>query len=237
MSAPLRCWEATHPGTVRSQNQDACLCRPAIGLFAVADGVGGHGDGVAASRAVMEILAAVPDDLAPSPRLAAIRAALQDAHARLLDAGAASEPEQTLATTVVVLMLHEDHFACLWAGDSRLYLLRQGVLRCLTSDHSVVQDLLDAGALSEDEAERDPRRHIITRAIGAGERNLLVEKVVGRIIAEDRFLLCSDGLYEAIGTEALGALLASRGDVAAELVEAALRLHARDNVTAVIAAP
>ncbi len=153
----IRSWSATHPGTVRTQNQDACLSRPEIGLFAVADGVGGQGGGEVASSQVVAALGAIPGDLAPAARLAAVRAGLQQTHERLLQTPVATDPAVIPATTIVVLMLHEGHFACLWAGDSRAYLLRDGQLCRLTTDHSVVQDLVSAGAITEAQAERDPR--------------------------------------------------------------------------------
>jgi len=238
MTGNIRAWSATHPGTVRLQNQDACLCRPEIGLFAVADGVGGHAGGEIASGKVMAMLALIPDDLPPALRVAAIRAALMDTHRGLLHAAAASGAMMSPATTVVVLVLQDDHFACLWAGDSRAYLLRQGQLYPLTTDHSVVQDLVSAGALTEDEAERDPRQHVITRAIGAGPENLRLAKAVGQVLPGDRFLLCSDGLYKALTLERITSLMAedmASGDRAQRLISEALAHAARDNVTAVVA--
>jgi protein phosphatase/serine/threonine-protein phosphatase Stp1 len=137
-------------------------------------------------------------------------------------------------------MLHEDHFACLWAGDSRAYLLRQNRLHPLTTDHSVVQDLVSAGAITKDEAEHDPRQHVITRAIGAGTEDLRIAKIVGQVMPDDRFLLCSDGLYKALDIEEVANLLingADGEDVARKLIAQALARAARDNVTVVVAAP
>ena len=239
MSAPIRSWSATHPGTLRTQNQDDCLCRPEIGLFAVADGVGGHGGGEIASARVMEMLGLIPGDLAPAGRLAAVRAGLQDTHRMLL--GQAKAPGALIApaTTIVVLMLHEGHFACLWAGDSRAYLLRNGTLCRLTTDHSVVQDLVSAGALTESEAEHDPRQHVITRAVGAGAEDLWIAKTIGQVLPDDRFLLCSDGLYKAVGIEKIAGLLEAAGpeDPTERLIREALAHAARDNVTAIVAVP
>ena len=220
-----RAWAATHAGTIRPINQDAMLCRPELGLFAVADGVGGHGDGEAASQAVVDALAALPGHASPEDRLKAIRVTLKQVHGRLLETG---------ATTVVVLLLHENHYACLWVGDSRCYLLRESRLLCLTTDHSVVQELVSAGGMTEAEAEMDPRRNMITRAIGAGRQAPVVDKVIGSLMAKDRFLLCSDGLYKTVKVGALIEGLPLQANPAALLVEAALSGGARDNVTAVI---
>jgi serine/threonine protein phosphatase PrpC len=237
VSPKIRSWAATHPGTVRAQNQDACLSRPEIGLFAVADGVGGRRDGAVAAARIVAMLSAIPDDLAPGELLAAVREGLKRTHEDLLHGAAGSVRDVAPATTIVVLILHKDHFACLWAGDSRAYLLRDGQLCRLTTDHSLVQDLISAGTITEAEAEDDPRQHVITRAIGAGERDLLIDKKIGRVRPEDRFLLCSDGLYKAVDLETIAEVLGQvEGDTARRLVNAALRHAARDNVTAVVAA-
>jgi protein phosphatase/serine/threonine-protein phosphatase Stp1 len=240
MTQAIQCWSATHPGTLRTQNQDACLCRPDIGVFAVADGVGGQGGGEIASGRVMALLARIEPGLAPAATLAAVRASLGEAHQSLLqaaaDAGAANAP----ATTIVVLMLHEGHFACLWAGDSRAYLLRDGQLCPLTTDHSVVQELLSSGALTAAEAEHDPRQHVITRAIGAGPAELWIDKSTGEVMPGDRFLLCSDGLYKAVALDRIRNRVAASPeaeDPARQLIEDALAEAARDNVTAVVAVP
>src|ERR1700756_1469957 len=135
MSGSVRAWSATHPGSVRTQNQDACLCRPEIGLFAVADGVGGHSGGEIAAARVMETLSLIARDLPPIERLAAVRAGLQETHRALLQTATAPGATIPPAPTIVPLLLHEGHFACLWAGDSRAYLLRDGQLCALTTDH------------------------------------------------------------------------------------------------------
>jgi serine/threonine protein phosphatase PrpC len=249
VSGSIQAWSATHPGTVRTQNQDAFLSRPEIGLFAVADGVGGSGGGELASGEVVTMLSRIPEIGSPAARLASVREGLQRTHERLLGTsgpagnaaghGVAQAGGNTVApaTTIVVLMLHEGYFACLWAGDSRAYLLRDGQLCRLTTDHSLVQDLLNAGTITEAEAEADPRQHVITRAIGAGERKLRIDKKIGEVRPRDRFLLCSDGLYKALGPETIaGLLMAPQDDAAKRLIAAALVGNARDNVTAVVAA-
>jgi serine/threonine-protein phosphatase Stp1 len=228
-------YAASHAGAVRTVNQDAWLCRPEIGLFAVADGVGGHGHGEVASQKVVAALNHIPASLPPEARITAVRDSLQSAHRALLED--AETPIGAQASTVVVLMLHGDHFACLWAGDSRAYLLRDGQLCRLTSDHSVVQDLITAGAITEAEAELDPRRHVITRAVGAGEAELPIDKAVGLTMPGDRFLLCSDGLYKMLEPDEVAEMLSGPGDVARALLEVALARRARDNVTVVFAAP
>ena len=178
------------------------------------------------------MLEAIPPGLAPSGLLNAVRARLQAAHERLqTEAMALGSP--AAATTVVVLLLHGDPLACVWAGDSRAYLLRHGQLLALTSDHSVVGEMLRAGKLTEAQAGLHPNGHVITRAIGAGSDGTLVDKVIGRVESGDRFLLCSDGLTKALLPIEIAAYLEG-SDPAAALVAAALAANATDNVTALV---
>lgn len=232
MSQKFRHWSATHAGTVRPDNQDGFCCRPEIGLFAVTDGVGGRVGGELATATIVARLQAIPGTLPPEQRVAAARASLQDAHATLRMH--APDTEAGPAATVVLLLLHESHFVCLWAGDSRVYLLRDGILHALTTDHSLVQELLNTGAIDAQEAEAHPSGHVITRAVGAGVSELDVDKVLGEYAAADRFLLCSDGLYRTLQASDMAKLLPLDYDVAAGLVTAALQGAARDNVTAVV---
>lgn len=233
MTPSVRCWAATHPGVVRLSNQDAYLCRPEIGLFAVADGVGGQGHGGVASSEVVRELGAVPPGLAPLALLNEVRLRLRAAHQKLL-AGAAARQGVTNATTVVALLLHGNHLACLWAGDSRAYLLRRGTLVRLTSDHSVVEDMLRAGNLTEAEAQNHPEGNVITRAIGVECMDSLVDKAITTVEPGDSVLLCSDGLVKAVAeADLMGPLQAE--DPAASLIAAAIAWGARDNVTALVA--
>jgi serine/threonine-protein phosphatase Stp1 len=229
-------WAASHSGAVRTQNQDAYVCLPRIGVYAVADGVGGYTEGGLAAMQVVQALSRIPENLPPAQRVAAVRAALCAVHEALLETGAARIPTAILATTVIVLMLHEGHFACLWVGDSRCYLLRDGELLRLTSDHSVVQESVNSGAMTEREAETHPNGNVITRAIGAGDPGLRVDKAIGLVHPADQFLLCSDGLYKSLEpAEIIRIVVQTGGDVAQSLIAAAVARHARDNVTAVVA--
>jgi protein phosphatase/serine/threonine-protein phosphatase Stp1 len=224
----------THPGTVRTGNEDAFLAHATAGLWLVADGAGGHGAGEIASQAAAQSLADLPEALSAAEVLLQIRLRLTAVHENLQKRSLAEGRPRPMATTVLVLVLRGTHYAALWAGDSRLYLWRGGRLQRLTRDHSLVQELVDAGALSEAEAEHHPQSNIITRAIGS-EGELLLDKISDRLEADDQFLLCSDGLYRALPDQAIAALLA-QGATAEVLVEAALRAAARDNVTAVLVA-
>jgi protein phosphatase/serine/threonine-protein phosphatase Stp1 len=222
---------ATHPGAVRPRNEDSFVDRPDLGLWAVADGAGGHGAGDFASQSIKEALEAVPAGLSAGEILAELRQRISGVHAALQEEASRRGPGRTIASTVVALLARGDHFACLWAGDSRAYLLRDGLLQQITRDHSLVQELIDQGALEETEAEGHPQSNVITRAVGAsGELEL--DKVSGRIEPGDRFLLCSDGLVRTLAEAEIAEALAA-DDAAERLVAQAVERGARDNVTAV----
>ncbi len=223
---------STHQGTVRTRNEDAFADRGDIGLWAVADGAGGHGAGDVASAAVIGAMADLPPGLSASEMLAQVRLRIGAVHTDLQRRGAASVDRDLMASTVVVLIARGSHFACLWAGDSRAYLLREGTLCPVTRDHSVVQELVETGLIAPEDAESHPEANIITRAVGA-EDALELDKVSGRIAPGDRLLLCSDGLFKALAERDIESRLAA-GDGADALIAAALEAGARDNVTAVV---
>ena len=229
----FRSWGATHVGTVRRTNQDAYVNRPDLGLWAVADGAGGHDGGEIASAEVAAALQSVPDNLSAGEVLVEVRDRLEAAHARLRALGAERGEGRLCASTVVIVLARGGHFACLWAGDSRAYLCRAGKFTQLTRDHSLVEELLASGAITAAEAERHPQGNVITRAIGTDEA-LELDKRTGHLAPGDRFLLCSDGLSKTLPDPALAAMLAVDEDSAAErLVLAALAAQVTDNVTAV----
>jgi protein phosphatase/serine/threonine-protein phosphatase Stp1 len=222
---------ATHPGAVRPRNEDALLNRPELGLWAVADGAGGHGAGDVASAAIVAALETIPPGLSAAELLAQVRLKLIDVHRELQEEAARRGPGRILASTVVVMLARGEHFAMLWAGDSRGYLMRDGQLARVTRDHSLVQELVDQGTLSEDEAESHPQANVITRAVGA-QGELELDKVSGRIAVGDHYLLCTDGLFKTISEPEIGAMMTGGGDATAIVTEAVGR-GARDNVSAI----
>jgi serine/threonine-protein phosphatase Stp1 len=225
---------ATHAGTANRLNEDAYVNRPDLGLWAVADGAGGHESGEVASAEVAGLLQSIDAGLSAGEMLVEVRSRLEAAHARLHDEAARHGTGATVATTVVVLLARDDHFACLWAGDSRAYLLRDHVLTKITRDHSLVQALVESGTISEAEAASHPQANIITRAVGADSDIIDLEKRTGQLMAGDRLLLCSDGLCKTLPEAQLAELLSGDGDTNAErLVMAALTAQVTDNVTAV----
>jgi serine/threonine protein phosphatase Stp1 len=232
----LMSWAMTHPGMKRSHNEDAYVDRPDVGIWAVADGAGGHHAGEVASGMIRDALDAIPPGLPPSELLAQVRLQIESTHTALRDLAMQRGPNVTVASTVVVLMAREEHFACLWAGDSRAYLLRDGLMQQITHDHSLVQELVDSGAIRPEEAESHPRANVITRAVGADLDDFALDKVSGRLQPGDRFLLCSDGLSKTLPESQLAALLGTGDEVPPpqSLIAAAVAMNASDNVTAVM---
>ncbi|HTB42206.1 MAG TPA: protein phosphatase 2C domain-containing protein [Acetobacteraceae bacterium] len=231
----LRSWATSHPGMKRKHNEDAYVDRPDLGLWAVADGAGGHHAGEVASGMIRESLEAIPPGLSASELLSEVRTRIELTHEALRAEAERRGPDVIIASTVVVMLARNDHFACLWAGDSRAYLLRDGALQQITRDHSLVQELVESGVIRPDEAEHHPRANVITRAVGADLDEFALDKVSGRIQIGDRFLLCSDGLCKTVPEDELANLLSDNAGTTPPdtLVAAALALNATDNVTAV----
>jgi serine/threonine protein phosphatase Stp1 len=225
----------THVGCRRKINEDAVLSRADLGLWAVADGMGGHDAGDVASALVMEELAAGRPGLDLAARTAGVRRAMEDANARLVAMGQAGPTQRTIGSTVVAIAADGGAFACLWAGDSRAYRARQGMLVQLTRDHSLVQELVDAGEISAAEAAQHPNANIVTRAVGAAAA-LRVDCTQGDIAPGDAFLLASDGLTRLMSDdELLAGLQAPDLEAAADhFIEACLALDAPDNVSFVL---
>lgn len=223
----------TDVGLVRQINEDAWLDRPDAGIWAVADGMGGHSAGDVASQMIVSALAR----LKPANDLSTL---VEFAEHQLLGVNdqlqkMSLERRQIIGSTVVCLLAVGQHAAFLWAGDSRLYRLRDGELQRLTTDHSKVEEYVRHGIISREEAYNHPDGNLITRAVGAAEA-LFLECNLTDLKAGDRFLLCTDGLDKHVRDEDIAAtLLANELRLAArELIELALRGGASDNVTLLV---
>jgi protein phosphatase len=224
----------TDVGCVRQINEDACVEMPDHGIWAVADGMGGHTAGDVASRMIVDALAGivVPESLAAL--VAAARAELQTVNRQLRDEAAARRV-RTIGSTVAALFASGNQCALLWAGDSRVYRYRDAHLTQLTRDHSQVEELKAQGYLTAEEALDHPAQHLITRAVGAADWLELDE---GRVDVSDgdMFLLCSDGLSNEVDDAGIASALAE-GDCSKAtetLVEIALREGGRDNISAIV---
>lgn len=224
----------SHKGLVRKINEDACLDLAEYGVWVVADGMGGHAAGDVASQLIVDtIKAAVQRGTQPSVQL--LTSALQQANSELCLYSEQHLAGHTAGSTVVVLLLDKWHYHFLWAGDSRGYILRHGVLRQLTRDHSQVNDMVDEGLLSSDEAESHELANVITRAVGV-EAELVVDVVSGVWQSGDVFLLCSDGLNKELTDTEIHQYLNHTNLVEANraLLHSTLVAGARDNVTCVL---
>jgi serine/threonine protein phosphatase PrpC len=224
---------STHVGNVRKVNEDAFLEDSEIGLWVVADGVGGASAGDRASALIVQALGNVGKPDTAAAFLAEVCERLRAVNEKLYNE-APYTPRGVTASTVVALLFFQRHYACAWAGDSRLYLLRDGILRQVSRDHSHVQDLVDQGILSPEMARHDSRGNVITRAVGAAEQ-VELDIVHEPYFPNDVFLLCSDGLTKTLADDEIAALLdlpiASAVD---GLIASSLDHGAPDNVTAVV---
>jgi len=223
----------TDVGRVRSRNEDACLAQPQRGLWVVADGMGGHAFGDVASRTVVEALDRLPPPASLARFVDAARATLVQVNGTLR-AEARARHVPVMGSTVVVLLAVGTEAACLWAGDSRIYLYRHGRLQQLTRDHSQAAALQARGV--DAAASAAVGGNMITRAVGASD-SLDVEVTTLSVRDGDIFLLCSDGLSNPVPEQDIRDTLAGGdcGQAAQTLVRMALDNGGRDNVTVVVA--
>jgi len=224
----------THPGNVRKVNEDSIL-QSSQNLWAVADGMGGYAAGDVASRLVIESLTKVDGSALGSVDLIEyIEETLQQVNQKLAFEMTVGIGNEIMGSTVVVAACHDHQCTCLWAGDSRLYVQRQGELYQISKDHSVVQDMIDDGLLSAEQAENHPQSHVITRAIGVHDE-LDLSKVTFDLQPDDVLMLCSDGLYNEVDAATIRDLLSDQSldcELKAQaLLGAALDTDARDNIS------
>lgn len=234
---------ATDVGRVREVNEDAFLVAPPV--FVVADGMGGHDRGDVAARIVVEEFGRLADaGYDPRQGPETIAATLQAAQARISaydeQQRAAGARQFSAGTTAVVALLIEQDAEPKWLlanlGDSRVYRLVEGVVEQVSVDHSVVQELVEAGVITEDDAAVHPERHVITRALG-GQGSTEADYYVLPLSGAERLLLCSDGVSGMIDDDQIGAILVDVSDprdAADQLVAAAVAAGGRDNATAVV---
>ena len=221
----------SHVGRVRSVNEDRLLDRADRGLWAVVDGMGGHSGGAAAAETVVDVLQALADDPAPI-NAAAVRAAVSHANRTIYDVHATS------GATIVIALIEGSEATIFWAGDSRAYLMRGGGgggggAERLTHDHSVVQEMIDAGVLTEAAADRHPQANVVTRALGVAPA-VVLDSVTTLVKPNDRLLLCSDGISRSLDPRDFATMPAAIGDMADRILENALQRDGSDNATLVV---
>lgn len=224
----------THVGMVRKLNEDSCLELADQGIWAVADGMGGHAAGDLASRSVVEALSLLAESSSLGSLVEGVNRQMQAVNASLAKE-ARRRRVQVIGSTAVILLAYGDHAVVVWAGDSRAYRYRQGELTQLTRDHSQVEELVAQGRITREQAEHYPGSNVITRAVGVMD-HLELDSEMSQVQEGDIFLLCSDGLYNEIRDNEIREALAV-GDCKYScdlLLERALSRGARDNVTVVV---
>lgn len=221
----------TDTGLHRSHNEDALLDRSDLCLWAVADGMGGHERGEVASAMLCQGLAAVSPDASLASLVDSIDDVVDSVNGQLVAMGAGLPGGGIVGSTLVVMVACGDFAVCLWAGDSRLYRLRQGTLSLLSEDHSLYSQLRMEGMADESSAS-----NVITRAVGASDM-LCLDMDIFVLQPHDRYMLCSDGLYNELDDNTLYRLLndGSAYEAAHRLVSAARDNGGHDNITAVVA--
>lgn len=224
----------TSTGNVRSHNEDAVLDLPAAGLWVVADGMGGHKAGDVASRMIVESLCGVVRREKPSELLDDVEDRLLDVNARLYKSSLEGEAGMS-GSTVAALLAFDQYCLSVWAGDSRVYRLRDGKFSSVTRDHSEVQAMLDEGVANPETLNTVGSLNVVTRAVG-GAQELYLDLELRELRDRDRYLLCSDGLYKELSDSEIAEHL-GRGDPGAAcyaLIKAALAKTGSDNVSVVV---
>lgn len=224
----------THDGCVRDHNEDRYLTAPDLGIWLVADGMGGHFGGDVAAQIIVDRVETVRHSSSAPDLRARFLDRMAQANQAIRDHSARNDGA-TIGATLAALLVHEANFACSWCGDSRLYLLRDGVLTQISRDHTEAQELLDSGAITPEQAENWPRKNVITRAIGVNEE-ADIDHVSGILRDRDSFLLCSDGLTGHLQDAEIMSIMRGQSSQAAceALLQETLQRGASDNVTVVI---
>ena len=243
---------SSDPGLRRSSNEDSYCTRPDLGLYIVADGMGGHVAGEVASRVAVEAIEIFIQETAgadknrtwpfpfePALSLEAnrLKAAFRLANRRIASTIADSHDLRGMATTASSLLTGPDGACVAHVGDSRVYVLRGGHLQQITNDHSWVEEQVRAGTMTATAARQHPWRNVVTRALSGGE-DPEVDVTQVHPVQSERYLLCSDGLFSVVPDEQIAALLGTPGvpleDVCQKLIDAANAAGGPDNITALV---
>ena len=222
---------STHAGRVRHINEDAFIESSEQRLWAVADGIGGHSRGDYASKAVVKSFVEFTRQESLLQNIENLQDRLVEAHKLCRSAFR----NKRVGTTVAALFEFSHHCFFLWAGDSRIYRLREGVIKLMTVDHSLAQKKLARGEISAEEADNHPSANVLTGALGA-HQNLRLELRRSALKSADRYLLCTDGLYNEVSLSELESLMATASleDALSSMIGRALERGGKDNITAVI---
>ncbi|MGW8888461.1 Stp1/IreP family PP2C-type Ser/Thr phosphatase [Streptomyces sp. NPDC055749] len=235
MSLSLRFAAGSHKGMIREGNEDSGYAGPR--LLAIADGMGGQAAGEVASSEVISTLVQLDDDVPGSDILTSLGTAVQRANDQLRLMVEEDPQLEGMGTTLTALLWTGQRLGLVHVGDSRAYLLRDGVLTQITQDHTWVQRLVDEGRITEEEATTHPQRSLLMRALGSGD-HVEPDLSIREVRAGDRYLICSDGLSGVVSHQTMEETLASyQGpqETIQELIQLALRGGGPDNITCIVA--
>jgi protein phosphatase len=235
MALALRYAARSDTGLIRTVNEDSGYAGPR--LLVIADGVGGHAAGEVASSVAVAAMAALDEDSPGGDLLERLSSAVTGANGHLRDMVNGDPDLKGMGTTLTALLRAGSRFGLVHVGDSRCYLLREGELQQITHDHTFVQTLVDEGRITPEEADHHPQKNLITNSLD-GREDIDLDLSVREARAGDRYLLCSDGLTDVVGDEAIHNALEMEPDparCAQILVRAALQAGAPDNVTVIVA--
>ncbi|WNI19694.1 Stp1/IreP family PP2C-type Ser/Thr phosphatase [Actinacidiphila sp. ITFR-21] len=235
MSLSLRFAAGSHKGMIREGNEDSGYAGPR--LLAIADGMGGQAAGEVASSEVISAIVTLDDDIPGSDILTSLGTAVQRANDQLLHMVQEDPQLEGMGTTLTALLWTGQRLGLVHVGDSRAYLLRDGVLTQITQDHTWVQRLVDEGRITEEEATTHPQRSLLMRALGSGE-HVEPDLSIREVRVGDRYLICSDGLSGVVSHQTLEDTLAgyqAPHETVQELIQLALRGGGPDNITCIVA--
>jgi serine/threonine protein phosphatase Stp1 len=225
----------THTGSVRAINEDALLAMPEVGMWVVADGMGGHEAGDYASRLVVSYLQQAGMRLQGTDLAGHIQPILQAANQELFHYAQQISPDAIVGTTVVILIMEGEQFQCFWSGDSRCYLLRENQFKQLTRDHTEGEEWIAQGVLTAEQALNTPNCERLTAAIGANE-TAHIDCINDYIYEGDRFLLCTDGINKVFPDHCLAQQIDQNNinEINQMFLRDALQQGAPDNLTSII---
>ena len=235
----ISCAGNTDVGVVRSGNEDSFLLNCAGGLFIVADGMGGHAAGEVASEMAVKIVSSELGSLrglSDAEAAARMRSAIRKANAAIFDRTLAEHDKRGMGTTATVMVLFSRRYLIGQVGDSRAYLLREGQLLQLTKDHSYVQEQVDAGLLTPEQARTHPYSNVITRCVGANE-DVAPDVYFGNLESKDVVLLASDGLTGMLEDDQIATIMSAEENPEScvnKMIADANRRGGLDNITAIV---
>lgn len=244
---------ATDTGRQRSKNEDALAVDPGVGIFILADGMGGHKGGEIASNLAISVLldqlkqtlpellppGQIDEELGYTRESLAIRDAVVKANQAIFEAAQEQTKYEGMGTTLVLVACSENRISIAHVGDSRLYRLRNNQLKQITSDHTMLQELVDRGFYTSEEAQRSVHRNLITRALGI-EETVAVDIQEDLVLPGDLYLLSSDGLHDLVGDQLLQERLSNCDDLdvcAQTLINDANSRGGKDNISVILARP